>query len=136
MQKLNRITFLGEISGGRLTIRNRASMEAEIKKYDDCPAVIKIERLKIGRSLRANAYYWGVVLATISEDTGHTQEELHDVFKKMFLPKKFIRINGKEIQLDGTTTALSREEFGQYIDRIIAEAGGMGIAIPPAESAE
>jgi hypothetical protein len=51
----------------------------------------------------------------------------------MFLPKNFKVFNKKEIQLDGTTTALSIEEFGTYIDRIIAESGQMGIAIPEAE---
>lgn len=134
MQKLNRITFLGKIENGILTMRNRASMELEIKKYDDCEVTIKIESLKNKRTINQNSYYWGVVLDTIAESTGHTQEELHEVFKKMFLPKKFLLINKKEIQLDGTTTALSTDEFGKYIDRIIAEAGQMGIAIPEAQS--
>jgi hypothetical protein len=120
MQKLNRVTFLGKIENGKLTIRNRFSMESEIKKYADCEVTIKIESLKSKRTIRQNSYYWGVVLSTIAHDTGHTQEELHAIFKKMFLPKNFKVFNKKEIQLDGTTTALSIEEFGTYIDRIIA----------------
>ena len=133
MSKLNRITFLGQIEHKKLTMRNRGSMEAEIKKYDDCKVLIEIKPLKNKRTLSQNSYYFGVVLNTIALDTGHTQDELHEVFKKMFLPKKFIEIAGKEIELDGTTTTLSTDEFGQYLDRIIAKAGEMGIAIPEAK---
>jgi len=133
MQKLNRVSFLAKIEKGILTIRNRFSMEQEIKKYDDCEVIIKVEVLKNKRTIRQNSYYWGVVLATIANETGHTQDELHEVFKRMFLPKKFIEINGKEIELDGRTAVLSIDEFCNYIDRIIAEVGEMGISIPPAE---
>jgi hypothetical protein len=133
MAKLNRTTFLGSIEKGVLVVRNRATMAAEIKKYDDCATVIKIERLKNSRSKNQNSYYWGVVLDTIANDTGHTQEELHAIFKKMFLPKIFKKIGSKTVMISGSTTALSTDEFARYIDRIIAEAGGMGISIAPAE---
>lgn len=131
--KLNRSSFLGNIKNGTLTIKNRLTMESEIKKYDDCEAVIRVERLKNNRTKNQNAYYFGVVLDTIANDTGHTQEELHEIFKKMFLPKIFKKIGSKTVMINGSTTALSTDEFARYIDRIIAEAGEMGISIPPAE---
>jgi hypothetical protein len=134
MAKLNRTTFLGSIEKGVLVVRNRATMAAEIKKYDDCPTIIKVERLKNSRSRNQNSYYWGVVLDVIANDTGHTQEELHQIFKKMFLPKIFKKLGDKTVIINGSTTALSTDEFARYIDRIIAEVSQIGIAIPPAEA--
>lgn len=131
--KLNRTIFLGDIKGGVLELRNRPVMEKEIKQYDDCPAVIKVERLKNSRSKQQNSYYWAVILKTISESTGHSEEELHAIFKKMFLPKIFKKFGKRTVMISGSTTALSTDEFARYIDRIIAEAGQMGIAIPEAK---
>ncbi len=131
--KLNRTTFIGEIKDGVLVVRNRPMMEKEIRQYDDCPAVIKVERLKNSRSRQQNSYYWAVALKIISEATGHTEEELHEIFKKMFLPKIFKKLGDKTVMISGSTTALSTDEFARYLDRIIAEVSEMGIAIPPAE---
>ena len=33
----------------------------------------------------------------------------------------------------GTTTTLSKEEMGEFIERVVVEAGEMAIAIPPAD---
>jgi len=133
MAKLNRTTFIGEIKDGILVVKNRQMMEKEIKQYEDCPVVIKVERLKNSRSRQQNSYYWAVVLKVISESTGHTEEELHEIFKRMFLPKIFKKFGKKTIMISGSTTALSTDEFAKYLDRIIAESGTMGIEIPEAK---
>ena len=133
MAKLNKITFRGSIKGGKLLIECRNSMVRAIQAYDDCPVAIKIETIKELRSIYQNAYYWGVVLAVISDHTGHTPEELHDAFKKMFLPKRFVVVGKQEIELDGTTTALSTVDFSHYIDRIAAKAAELGIEVPAAQ---
>lgn len=96
---------------------------------------VQIERVKAKRSNQQNAYLWGVVYPTISYDTGHTPEELHEIYKRMFLAPKYIRYNGKEIKLPRSTKNLNKIEFGEYLERIFAEAGSLGIHIPTPDEA-
>lgn len=95
--------------------------------------VLSLERKKRNRSGQQNNYYWGVVLDLIARHTGHSSNELHEIYKRMFLPHEFITYNGKEIRVPGSTANLNTLTFGEYLDKIIAEAGSMGISIPPAE---
>ncbi len=123
------------------------------------------------RTLQQNRYYFGVVVKTIAEETGHSKDKIHEELKKNFLDsdkydhmgeweaiaeildrrKEDIRDSGeryKELREKGcpeltafkialqefsesrendliriqsdlpTTTTLSKEEFGDYIDDI------------------
>ena len=47
-----------------------------------------IRPFRAKRTIPQNAYYWGVVLKTISKETGYTSEELHEFFKRIYLKKK------------------------------------------------
>lgn len=94
--------------------------------------IIEIEKEKSRRSLNANAYLWGVVYELISKHTGHTSQELHEIYSRMFLKPKFITYKGKEIKLPTGTSILNKIQFGEYLDRVIAEASSMGIVIPEA----
>lgn len=96
---------------------------------------IKLEPVKAKRSNPQNAYLWGVVYETISHDTGHTAEELHEIYKRMFLKPKYIEYNGKEIKVPASTTNLNKIEFGEYLERIFAEAGNLGIHVPTPDEA-
>jgi len=40
---------------------------------------------KMSRSQKQNAYYWGVVLKTIGDDTGYLPEEMHQLMTREFL---------------------------------------------------
>ena len=83
------------------------------------------------RSNTQNSFYWGVVLETIAADTGHTSEEIHEVFKAQFLPRKFVTVGFTEVQLPKSTTELSTIEFEQYLEQIRAWCSTeLGISIP------
>ncbi len=69
------------------------------------------------RSLSYNAYYWGVVLDMISKHTGYTPQELHGLFKILFL-KKIIVIGGKEWQSTESTAKLNNVRFGKYVEQV------------------
>ena len=96
--------------------------------------VVTVEREKSKRSNNANAYLWGVVYKLISEHTGHSENELHSIYSRMFLPPKFITYNGKEIKLPTGTSNLDKLEFMKFTDQVIAEASSMGIVIPPPDT--
>jgi len=74
--------------------------------------IIKIAKHSNKRSLKVNAYY-RVVLNYISEETGHSDSYLHEVFKEEYIPKVKFR---QEFHL--TTTDMTNEEMWEYITEI------------------
>ena len=74
------------------------------------------------RSLNQNSFYW-MYIDLISKETGHTSNELHWLFKGLFLPKKQVEWKGKKYWMGGSTTNLNKIEMGEYMERICAECG-------------
>lgn len=104
-----------------------------LSKFKNAPHIIvTVDKPSNKRSIPQNKYYW-LVLGVISGHTGHTEDELHKLFKGMFLPRKEIELNGKKYNLASSTTDLTVGQFVEYIMRITAEAGDMGISIPSIE---
>ena len=80
-----------------------------------------------------NRYYWGVILATLSEWSGHEPEEFHDFFKESWLhPVTRELPNGNEMTAIPTTTALTVEQFSEYVDRVVRWAAEQGVHVPDA----
>jgi len=97
---------------------------------------IRIERPEPIRSLSQNALYW-VWLAKVAQETGNEQSDMHEYFKSKFLPKRLIKIKGKngehEVESIGSTTELSKADFGFYLDKCAAHCG---IPLPTREEIE
>jgi hypothetical protein len=79
---------------------------------------IEIGKRQKNRTNPQNSMYWGYILAEISKETGHTTEELHFLFKRMFLPRKYIKIGRNRFLAEPTTTKENTVEFTEYIERI------------------
>lgn len=97
------------------------------KKYllgfpDGTKMVLDIDRKKNVRSLSQNAYYW-LYLGVIENETGNTASDLHDLFKRKFLPPQTKIILGNAIRLPSSTTNLSKHDFSEYMEKICAESG-------------
>lgn len=111
--------FFGKIENSKLVLNEPDNYKIFLSKIKDYPSVIvNIEKRKKTRTLDQNSYYWGYVLDLISSETGHSNNELHSIFKKMFLSKRFIKLGGKEREAEPTTTILDVGEFIDYIDKI------------------
>lgn len=127
--------FNATIEDRTFKITNLEAFKDHLRKFKEGEKLIfTLEKNKKSRTNKQNSYYWGVVLKLISEHTGHSDEELHELFK-MFLPRKFITYKGKEIEITVSTKRLNTLEMVTYIDKIIVEAGSMGISIPPPDYA-
>jgi len=79
------------------------------------------------RSIDANAYYWGIVLKMISDETGLTVEECHEAYKR----KHNFRWDFIFNSLAGTyeftagvdsTTELDGKEFWDFVSRVRCDA--------------
>lgn len=75
------------------------------------------------RSLTQNGFYWHY-LEIIATETGNDADDLHQYFKTKLLPRKIVKIKGKNGVYDfdklGSTTKLTKVEFGEYIEKICA----------------
>lgn len=74
------------------------------------------------RSTQQNSYYW-FYLGLVEDSTGLDANELHEIFKRLFLPPRFVKYKGREIKLPATTIKLSKSDFSDYLDKICMESG-------------
>lgn len=88
------------------------------------------------RSLPANAYFHGVVLPMIAEETGMDELEVKAFLKAKFLSKE-VAVAGKDNQWDtarivGRTSQTDGYTFGLFLEKCIAWASQfLGCEIPP-----
>ncbi len=80
---------------------------------------IVIEVPKIVRSRTQNNYLW-VYYGVIEQETGNNADDIHEWAKRKFLPPRFITVNGEELRIPGTTTGLTKTEFGEFLEKICA----------------
>lgn len=96
---------------------------------------VRIEEDKKSRTLRQNAYLWGVVYKHIVDnDPGFFASEkteqllkahglkivdvVHEFCKAQFLPPVFVPVGSGGVQMDLSTAKLSRSEFNEYVEQI------------------
>lgn len=136
MSAANAIDLTIAVSGGQLqpTGYQQHVIDCYLQTREGRDVVLKLSRPTNRRSLNQNRFYWGTVLAIIAADTGHTPEEIHHALKAILLPRKFITLKGREVEIAKTTTDLSTEEFEAYLERVRAWASTeLGIEIPTPE---
>ena len=91
---------------------------------------IEVKVQKKRRTVPQNALYW-MWLSIIAEHTGDDAESLHEAFKRMFLPKSFRMVMGREVEVDITTTTLSTADMAAYMQRLEAFAAQeLGMTLP------
>lgn len=90
---------------------------------------VEINVKKSRRSLDQNSFYW-LYLGVIERETGNLATDLHELFKRKFLPPIPKKILGVEFKIPASTTELNKAEFGEYLDKISALTN---IAIPVIE---
>lgn len=102
---------------------------------------------KAVRTREQNKLYWKW-LSIISDETGYTKDELHDMFACKFLGYNVYRFRGdgdyegiaRMLNVDvedlgaiikvRTTTKLTTKEFTEYLESIYLEVSQMGIVLP------
>ena len=121
--------FYAKAKEGQLEFENKNSLFKYLVGLEGKSLVVEIYQEKNVRSLDQNALYWAY-LRIISQETGNTQNDLHELFRRTLLPPQFKKILGRTIKLPASTTTLSKAEMGEYLDRIAAE---VNIPIPNTE---
>lgn len=109
--------ILGRIKNGVIEVQR--FFKDEIKKWEGNE--VEINKSTKSRTSQQNRYYWGVVLKIVSQETGFTPEEAHEVYKKKFLTYQKAH-KGKLYDFTKSTTDLKTSEFGEYLDKVINHA--------------
>lgn len=78
---------------------------------------VTFSKEKKPRSNQESRYYWGVIVAIISEETGYTDEEVHEFLKTKFLKKEML-IGRDHLAIGVSTATLTTEEFEKYCSEI------------------
>lgn len=90
---------------------------------------VTIEKYKKDRTKSQNSLMW-MWLGIISNDTGESPENLHEVFKLRFLGTEKIQSMGYSIEIPKSTTKLTTQEFTDYLDKIEGLALSIDIRLP------
>lgn len=129
-REFDRLTHHARIEGGKLVLDNPRWFKGMLQMYSDAVVVVTVERKRKSRSKEQLGYLWGVVYPLISQHTGHSPEDLHDIFKSKYLRSKKVW-RGGDVVVVGTTTDLSTNEMAEFMTNVIVEAGELGIEVPP-----
>lgn len=87
------------------------------------------------RTIPQNSLYW-MWVGLIADETGNNPDELHEVFKVMFLGSKTVEIAGITHEIPLSTTSLDTAGFTHFLERLEAWVGSeLGIVLPRPEDA-
>ena len=128
--------FYGEIKEGKLIFGNPSHIYGRLSALNGKKVTVEIEETKTTRSEQQNKFLWSAIYGTIEQETGQNSEDIHEFCKSQFLPKRLVDILGKKIWLKGTTKRLSKNAFGDYVDKIQAYFADFGIQFPVMETPE
>lgn len=105
----------GKIDRGMFVPEDKEVWGILVAGFEGKTVEMKLEMFKEERTSRQTRYYFGVVVKMISEETGHSIDEIHDFLKTMFL-KKFVVVGKKRYVLVRSTTELKLDEMSKYIE--------------------
>ena len=126
--------FDGKVSDGKLSLWDREAFDRHLRTLSGKSVSLE---LKAGgsRSTQQNRYLWGTVYKILSDYTGYTPEEIHEVCKLKFLPKIIDVTNKKTGEVDsqvigGSTVKLTTIEFAEYVEQLQRFGAEMDCVIP------
>lgn len=103
---------------GKLILSNPDTFKEELKKLSGKRVYVIVDTERQKRSNDQNEFYWGVCLKLISDHTGYTCEELHDILKYKFLGTDEKKIGSETVKILKSTTKLNTLQFEEYLGRI------------------
>lgn len=82
------------------------------------------------RTEAQNRYYWGVYLPLIAAETGNDVEDLHTLFKGLYLNRGVVEVLGNKVRRVKSTTELTVSQFIEFIQKIEELTG---VLAPPTD---
>lgn len=104
-----------------------------ISRGDRCPVCHRKHR----RSNPANSRYWALLhlCAERLADGQYSAEQMHVYFKSKYLGCDDVQMpNGKTLTIPRSTAGLDVAEFGEYMDKVEADAAQRGVFLADLEA--
>jgi hypothetical protein len=91
-----------------------------------------LEIRESNRTKSQNRFYWellgAIEMQLVNEGRRYRAEIWHEYFKARYLVPKMMELpNGKLKEVERTTTDLSKKEFSDYIEQVMAFASEHGV---------
>ena len=80
---------------------------------------VSIKPYQSRRSVDANKRLWALHKLA-ADETGHSVDELHELCKAMFLPRKEIDVAGEKREVCGASHKLNKKDFRDFMERVEA----------------
>lgn len=95
-----------------------------------------LEIRECNRTMSQNRFYWSILrsceMQLVPENRRYRAEIWHEYFKARFLTTKMMELpNGKLKEVERTTTDLTKREFADYIEQVMAFASEHGMVWSP-----
>jgi hypothetical protein len=118
-----------------MLVSNKTDREELVRRINALDLKKKfIAEIKVWRKVRTvpqNRLYWMWLRCITKEgESGYTEEELHEYFKKRYLNWREKEMFGDRLSITKSTTELTTKEFTEYLDKIQMQMGGEGISLP------
>lgn len=109
--------FIAQYIDGKIRTNNPAMFESVLRGFKDHFLII-IEPYRKTRSGQQNRYYWGVVIERLSNHTGFTKDEMHEVLKYKFLSFEKESRDGQKFIVTRSTVSLDTKEMEDYLESV------------------
>ena len=91
--------------------------------------IVVIKRYRKSRTVNQNKLLW-MWYNLIADELGYKSEDIHEYYKAQFLTTINIEILGRSCFVPKSTTDLTTEEFGNYLEKIHNHALQINIYCP------
>jgi predicted house-cleaning noncanonical NTP pyrophosphatase (MazG superfamily) len=116
----------GKIKDGKVVVQK--FYEPDLARLEG--RQVEIKDYRDSKTLQQLRYLWGVVYKIVSDDTGFTQDEVSEIYKKKYL-SYHKEHNGKIYTLHKGLSELTIKEMAEYIDKVVMHAqSDLGLIIP------
>ena len=120
--------FGAEINNRQIILENPSEFWKFARKFEGKKIQLLLRKYTTSRSLKQNAYYFGVVVPIIADWAGEDDKEsIHQALKEKFLKVR----DSKGLKIIQSTTKLNTTEFEIYLGKVKRWASvDCGLIIP------
>lgn len=113
------LIFTGTIKEGKLKLSKLPQFQDYLHNLEGKPVEVTVQKVTHKRSNQQNRYYWGVVVKTIADHTGHDPEQVHELLKQRFSPRWHFddRSTPLGLVIPTSTTRLDTIAFVEYTEK-------------------